>query len=416
VRRLLDAARLLREIAAERRILALILFETLASFCLWMPIWTLFLLSKGFSLLEVALLDGCYRFFNLAFEIPTGMISDHIGHRRMLAVGALFYAAAMLGIVYAVSFAAHVGVWIVWALAAACFSGADSSFLYDAATQPGGGIDRFRKAWAATDALALASTASASLLSGVLFLRSKPAPFLVDAAIGVLAALVILTLGRGGREGPVAPRPAAPPLRARIRSAADELRSGEVAKLIALSGVSALVMWGNHLFYQPYFGQMGLKVTAISSVYAACQVVGAVGALAGGAARSRLASARAVARTYLPWLWIFHLPLIFLPPVVAVPGLLAAWFWYYFFDPHLGALLNRTVGSANRATLLSVQALVNGVLMLLGSVVAGALADRFGARRAALCIAALAAAVYGAVCAVASMRRVPAPVERKVAE
>jgi MFS family permease len=62
-------------------------YTILNNFILDRAIWMLFLLSRGFSLSQIALIESAYHCMNFLFEVPTGYVADRYGKRASLLVG-----------------------------------------------------------------------------------------------------------------------------------------------------------------------------------------------------------------------------------------------------------------------------------------------------------------------------------------
>lgn len=94
-------------------------------------VWMLYLKAQGWSLAEIALLEGTFTVAQVIFEFPSGMISDKFGHKKTLLMGealcifylVTFFFAHIHSIVY-------IG-FIAFALRLAFISGTDISLLYE---------------------------------------------------------------------------------------------------------------------------------------------------------------------------------------------------------------------------------------------------------------------------------------------
>jgi hypothetical protein len=305
----------------------------------------------------------------------------------------------MLLIVTCHSFAALVATWILWALATACVSGADAAFLYDAAEEASGELSvqgtpvegAFRRAWSVSDALHLVAMGVGSGLAGFLYARAPDLPFAVDAGLGLAAALTILGAGRGKRRGSAQPRPG--PRASTWHALRGALAHAPMRRYLLFTALSIMVMGGLSVFIPPIFSEMGLSPRRIGLLYAASQVSGALGAAGGSLWGGRVELAD-LPRRYLPWLWLFHLPLAMGGVLPAAAGLLLASAWFYFFEARWGELLGSLAGAEHRATHFSLSALLNGLASAGASIGAGFLADSHGVKAAAAFVLALSAGSF----------------------
>ena len=85
---------------------------------------SLFLLSKGLSLLEVNLLNASFMLAYLFFEIPTGVNADYFGKKRSILFGLWIFVFSFLIYFFSEFFWQFLIAEILGALACACISGA----------------------------------------------------------------------------------------------------------------------------------------------------------------------------------------------------------------------------------------------------------------------------------------------------
>ena len=60
------------------------------------PLWPNILLQLGFGTSEIAKVFGIQTAVNLVFNIPSGVLADRIGHKRISLVGILFIVVGVL--------------------------------------------------------------------------------------------------------------------------------------------------------------------------------------------------------------------------------------------------------------------------------------------------------------------------------
>src|SRR5436189_220768 len=68
------------------------------------PVWAVFLLSRGLSLTQFGLVEAALHVGMLAAQVPTGVLADALGRRRLLVAAGFFTATAELGYGYAPAF------------------------------------------------------------------------------------------------------------------------------------------------------------------------------------------------------------------------------------------------------------------------------------------------------------------------
>lgn len=102
----------------------------LNSFILDRAIWMLFLVSRGFSLTEIALIESAYHLTGFLLEVPTGYVADRFGKRISLltaqVIGALSSAMLIAG-----HGSVAVAGFMIGAVAGTFQSGATSAIVYE---------------------------------------------------------------------------------------------------------------------------------------------------------------------------------------------------------------------------------------------------------------------------------------------
>lgn len=93
--------------------------------------YSLFLLEKGLSLLQINLLNCSFMVATFLFEIPTGAIADFFGRKISVVIGLFAYSLSFLVYFLSDTFALFLVAEIVGALAFSCVSGALEALVVD---------------------------------------------------------------------------------------------------------------------------------------------------------------------------------------------------------------------------------------------------------------------------------------------
>ena len=97
---------------------------------LYASISTLFRQARGLTLAEYAVIDGFSYLFQLAFEIPFGMLADRIGYKKTLIFSNGIYLLSKVVFWQAYGFCNFLVERLLFSIALAGLSGVDSSILY----------------------------------------------------------------------------------------------------------------------------------------------------------------------------------------------------------------------------------------------------------------------------------------------
>ena len=115
----------------KKNITLFYLYSGFASFDFSRGIFILFLLSKGFSIAQVGILQTLLFWSNLIFEIPAGFLADKIKRTYSVAFGLIALSLVGLASIYSQTFNAFIFIFILNGLGFAFKSGADSALLFD---------------------------------------------------------------------------------------------------------------------------------------------------------------------------------------------------------------------------------------------------------------------------------------------
>lgn len=366
-------------------------FQLLFNLLWWMPVFYAYQKDAGLSDGQIFGIQSIYYVAFCLFEIPTGLIADRIGARNCLRAGAVVMTAANLAPVFSASYTGFLVHFLAIAAGRSLTSGAASAYLYDG-LRAERCDEHYLKAEGTARALGLAAKVLCWPLVGPLMAVAHPAPYVLSAlsAAGSLACAVALPRlasptgefdGRGspGRRAGTEPKAARS---GRVR--ATSLGEAKAAlRCIASSPWLALVMvQGVAVFtlsricqvnlFQPILLDHGIGESSHGGVLAAMTVAEAV------------ASARPqwLGRRLTPVAWVSVLSLALAGTLAGItlggPWTVVALLCLFaaatgFAYPIQRKLVNDAVPAhAPRATLLSVESIVDRAVCALAAVAVGA--------------------------------------------
>ncbi|MBF8280461.1 MAG: Major facilitator superfamily [Candidatus Magasanikbacteria bacterium] len=91
----------------------------------------LFYLSRGVTIEQIFYFSIVWSLTEIIFEIPTGFLADKFGRKAMMILGGVLQVLSFAATFFAHGFLQFIGVFILMALAYACFSGTEEALLYD---------------------------------------------------------------------------------------------------------------------------------------------------------------------------------------------------------------------------------------------------------------------------------------------
>ena len=155
--------------------------------------WVALLAQRGFSTVEIGLLESIFHITSLTFEIPSGVISDVFGRRKTMVAGRVMVIISSLLMIVSKDFFTVALAIAVNALSYNLASGTREALAYDSLKEAG--IENEYDKFASTDLMIYQIFGSVgTLLAGLaLFLGYKRAN-MIDAAIGAVTVLIALSL------------------------------------------------------------------------------------------------------------------------------------------------------------------------------------------------------------------------------
>ncbi|MES4893119.1 MFS transporter [Streptomyces sp. NPDC096012] len=350
-------------------------FQLLFNLLWWMPVFYAYQRDAGLSDGQIFGIQSIYYIAFCLFEIPTGAVADRIGARNCLRAGAVVMTAANLTPVLAPSYTGFLVHFLAIAAGRSLTSGAASAYLYDGLRAEQADA-HYLRAEGTARALGLAAKVVCWPLVGPLMVLAPQTPYVLSAASAAASLGCALALPRLGADGtgPRARTRRGGTLLRDTGAAWRTLRSSPWLVLLMVQGVAVFTLSRicQVNLFQPVLLEHGIGEGAHGGVLAAMTVAEAV------------ASARPqwLGRRLPPALWVSLLSVALAATLAgtalggpwAVVGLLCAFAAITgFVYPVQRKLVNDAIpADAPRATLLSVESIVDRGVCALAAVAAGA--------------------------------------------
>ncbi|MEV5989412.1 MFS transporter [Streptomyces sp. NPDC052051] len=361
-------------------------FQLLFNLLWWMPVFYAYQKDAGLSDGQIFGIQSIYYVAFCLFEIPTGLIADRIGTRNCLWAGAVVMTAANLAPVFSASYTGFLVHFLAIAAGRSLTSGAASAYLYDG-LRAEGCEEHYLKAEGTARALGLAAKVVCWPLVGPLMALAHPAPYILSAvsAAGSLACVVAL------------PR-AAVPAGARHTDAPGHTGTGRATKRGRGSSLGEAKAALRCLVSSPWLALVMVQGVAVFTLSRICQVNlfqpilldHGIGEASHGGVLAAMTVAEAVGSARPQWLgrrlspvaWVSVLSLVLAGTLAGItlggPWTVVALLCLFaaaagFAYPIQRKLVNDAVPAhAPRATLLSVESIVDRAVCALAAVAVGA--------------------------------------------
>ena len=310
------------------------------------PVATLYRQNRGVGLFEIALMESISFGLCLLLEIPWGMLADRMGHRRTMVLCCGLYALSKVVFWQARGFAGFLAERLLLSVVLAGMSGVDSSLLYQTCDD----ADSCR-VFGIYEGLGMAGLLAATGIFSVLVKENDGLAVLLTVGSYTLAFLLALGLEDDG----ISP----PRQRPSLKAALGELgHNGPL--LLFLMGAA---LWNETHQYitvflsQVCYARQGMGSSAMGWAYGAAGLLAMAGPWSAGLCRHLgrekclllLGSVGVGAcgmLAFVPGIW------------AAVTGVLALRLASALLTPLQMQVQHQQVRSANRATALSVNAMV----------------------------------------------------------
>lgn len=173
---------------SKRNIYLMYLIACLQGMIFYGPIATLYRQAQGISILEITVIESISLALCLILELPWGVLADKIGYRRTMIVCCILYFISKLIFWQATDFSAFLLERILLSVVIAGLSGVDTSILYLSCPP-----EKSQQVFGLYDSLGTAGLMAASLIySAFIGDDYRLAGFLTAVTYGIAALLALL--------------------------------------------------------------------------------------------------------------------------------------------------------------------------------------------------------------------------------
>ena len=356
-------------------------------------VWMIYLASRGFSLLQLGVLEATFHIVSFLMEVPTGSVADLWGRKASRIAGRLVNIISLALMFWSQSFTLQLIGFGVSALGYNLESGAGDALVYDSLVCEGK-QDSYMKVLGYQELITQVTAVFAFLLGGYLAVHSYAFAFGLSMAVSLFAGLISF----GFAEPPIEQRKAETEKLGLGKSILASLRSqmvdsvkimGErpkIAFLILFSELLFAFMICLFFYLQNFWTQKGFSEDQIGLVFASHALLSGLTSLKAMAIERKLGQKgvlMVMPLLLLLCLWGVALspwPMVFYVLTGLIEGILIV---------TIGDYLNRLIPSAHRATILSFQSMAYSMFMILLFPVVGLIGDHYSLQLAFLAMALL---------------------------
>lgn len=373
-------------------------FVSCASLNFTHGLWMIYLAMRGFSLLELGLLEGLYHITSFLMEVPTGVVADLWGRKTSRLLGRCIAACSLAIMFYSQSFALQSVAFIATALGNNLESGAGDALVYDSLLLDNR-EERYMHVAGRQELVYQLSAITAFVLGGYMAVHSYGLLFGLSIVCSLVAALVASGFiePQIERTDQYARRYSL--FRAIQRSVYTQVTESyhivknqkKILYLIVFSEIMFCFITVLFFYLQNYWKSQGFSEFYIG-LFFALHAIGA-GLTAYHAPRVEQRLGERGVLTWMPVLLIVGLWGIALSPVSYLFYILLGCIEGVLITA-VGTYINRLLPSAQRATILSFQSMVFSFFMIILFPIVGFIGDTISLKSAFFVIAVVGTLLY----------------------
>lgn len=172
----------------------ILLYNGFSNIMLEVIVWMIYLKNQGWSIAEIALLEGIFTISQAIFEFPSGIISDKIGHKNALVLGEFACVLYLITFFFAnVHILVYFG-FVLFALGLSLISGSDVSILYESIEESE--KQKYLKYLEYFNFIGILAMALGNASGGWIASYSWSLMFMISILIRIISAVIILSINK----------------------------------------------------------------------------------------------------------------------------------------------------------------------------------------------------------------------------
>lgn len=347
------------------------LYLGLYSLMFFIPIITLFFLDNGLSLTQIMIIQGAYSILYVVLEIPSGYFADAFGRKTALLITGICTVLSVFLFASGTGFFQFLLANICWATAGVFISGADTALLYDSLKE----LQRekeYKKIWGNITFIYLMGAALASILGGLLGEMGLRYPFYAMLPSALLLIAISLSFSEPKREQKIVKKHFFSQMMQEAKLSF--LDHKQRRWLLLYGGIITSFLGTAYFLYQPYFVLSGIDIAYFGLVFASFYALSGISARYAHLFEDRWGQKISL----LLLLLVPALGFFLMGHVLFFWGFLFALLFQFakgFSSVVLSDALHQMSSSKNRATVFSLQSVLEKIFLSLLAPSIGWIAD-----------------------------------------
>lgn len=352
-----------------------------ASFRITDVVWVLFLLNRGYSLVEVGIAEGIFHLTSMICEVPSGMAADLFGRKKTLALSGIagIISSFFMGYGERLGFI-YLGM-VFSAIGISMLSGTEEAMLYDSLVEALEEAGYKKEKVNLSIVSRLCSTASCLFSPIAIYLGYRKVYFL-SAFLNVIQVGIALKMKepivterqKKRQENPLVQIGSRLKLHVCDTFAFMRSHPKTLCKLLADAAI-ACPCYLTLMYLQEHLVECGWPEAWIGIPMLVIPMAGMIGAWIASKVDIKLLHAALICGVIGGLGTAFAGNEIF---IIAIAGAVVGRLAEGFFEILAGENINKELNSDQRATMISVDSMLYSVLMIVASPVTGWLGESFG--------------------------------------
>ncbi len=178
---------------AKKQILKLYFTDGAGALMFASASWVALLAARGFSTIEIGLLESIFHLTSMTCEVPSGVVADVFGRKKTMIASTVMSVITSFMMIFANSFEMLAVTMMFCALSYNLASGTREALAYDSLKEAGA-EDEYDK-FASNDMIIYSiAHSAATMLAGAALLLGYKRAYFIDAFIGIIAVIMALSL------------------------------------------------------------------------------------------------------------------------------------------------------------------------------------------------------------------------------
>jgi len=337
------------------------------------PILIMFFIAKGLSFTQIMSLTSIAYITVLLLEVPSGVLADKLGEKKILALGSIFNLLSVITFILFENYLFFIIGSVFSAFSSAFISGADSSYTYKIVVESEN--RNFEKFIGIVKSYSFYMMGLTSLIGGFIYSVNVHLPLILNGIIYTVSLVVLFLIKDPGLDGGIVNNNSSKTIIDILKGVKNSTIGNHVLIFLIIFSVS-VAMFTNigKSLTQPYMDSIGINIQLFGVIYFLANILAGIGS------RFSYRLSKFYGMYYKHFILLSLTGLFFMMSFMdsyyGLVILLLFNVYRGFTGPYINSELNNII-SDNRATILSFNSLLGSIVIAASSLVIGYIMDLY---------------------------------------